>query len=106
MNRFISQNTEGDMSNLVFVDSLDDYYEDETKTPVQHPSSTSSPFKGKTPHECYLLLRQLVRNTKSRIDWEQSVIVDEQSLQVSVRKINPSDSFLSQQADTDPVLTG
>lgn len=83
MTRFISQNTFGGMTNMVFIDSLDSYYEDETTTPVETPSSTSSPFKGKAPHECYLLLRQLVRNTKSPIDWEQIVIVDERSLQVN-----------------------
>lgn len=85
MNRFISLNTYKGPFNMVFIDDLSTYYSAETTTPVQQPSS---PFKGKPPHECYLLLRQLVKDTGSQINWQEFTIIDEQSLQV--RKINQS----------------
>ncbi|KAI5358950.1 hypothetical protein Slin15195_G114010 [Septoria linicola] len=69
------------MFHMVFIDTLDDYYEDETQAPVQASSSASSPFKGKSPHECYLLLRQLVKDTESQVNWQLFVVVDERSLQ-------------------------
>lgn len=83
MNRFIQLNMSGNIFNMTFIDSLEDYYKDETELPVQEPSSTSSPFKGKSPHECYLLLKRLIRETESQIDWQEFVIVDERSLKVS-----------------------
>lgn len=90
MNRFVELNKTGNnMFHMLFVDSLDDYYQGEFETAVGHqpryqtPSSTDSPFKGKTPHECYLLLRQLVKDTESEINWKEFVIIDERSLQVS-----------------------
>lgn len=86
MQRFVELNTSEEMFNMVFVDSIDEYYwgEDGARPPIiEQPSSTESPFKGRSPHECYLLLRRLVKDTESRVNWQEFVIVDEQSLQVS-----------------------
>ncbi|PLN76085.1 hypothetical protein BDW42DRAFT_197386 [Aspergillus taichungensis] len=51
MNRFIEQNDDVDEDewNLVFVDSIDHYYDKPSEAPVGDDSNPNSPFIGKTP---------------------------------------------------------
>lgn len=78
MNRFIESNGEDDFY-FAFVDSLTEQYDEASERPIEWPSSSSSPFKGKTTHECHLLLKQLVEDTGSDIDVEIFAIMDETS---------------------------
>lgn len=80
MNRFIEENdTEENQWNLVFVDSIDDYYDEASEAPVVDKSSLNSPFIGKTPQECHQLLSKLVEDTESEIMTEYFAIMDERS---------------------------
>ena len=79
MDRFINSNDDENFF-FVFVDSLSEYYNEVSESPVEQPSSTSSPFKGKTTHECYLLLQQLCESTESDIDYECFAIMDTRSI--------------------------
>lgn len=65
---------------LVFVDSLDEKYDEESEIGENTPSKPASPFKGKTPEECALLLQQLQRNGAD-IAFEGFVIMDQRSLE-------------------------
>lgn len=73
------------MCHFVFVDSLTQIYTDETEIgdveDEQNRTFTSpdSPFKGKSPEECYQLLRQL-RCNGSDVDYCSFVVMDERSL--------------------------
>ncbi|OQN97870.1 hypothetical protein B0A48_16181 [Cryoendolithus antarcticus] len=67
--------------NVVFVDSITATYTEESEIDECTPSASDSPFKGKSVHECYLLLRRLRQETESDIDPENFAILDEQSLQ-------------------------
>ncbi|KAJ9297300.1 hypothetical protein DTO271G3_4593 [Paecilomyces variotii] len=80
MNRFIEKNAmDEDEWNLVFVDSIDDYYNEASETPIENESSPDSPFIGKTPQECHQLLVKLVEDTESEIITEHFAIMDERS---------------------------
>lgn len=80
MDRFIEENDiNEDQWNLVFVDSIDNYYDEASETPVEDESSPDSPFIGKTPQECYQLLSKLVKDTGSEIMTEYFAIMDERS---------------------------
>ncbi|KAJ6111422.1 hypothetical protein N7523_007483 [Penicillium sp. IBT 18751x] len=80
MNRFIEENSiEKDQWNLVFVDSIDDYYNEASEVPVEDESSPDSPFIGKTPQECHQLLSKLVEDTESEIMTEYFAIMDDRS---------------------------
>lgn len=71
--------------NFVFVDSVSETYMDTTEIGDMEDelnksmTSPDSPFKGKSPEECYQLLRQLRLGT-SDIDHALFVIMDERSL--------------------------
>lgn len=73
------------MCHFVFVDSLTQFYTDETEIGDMEDeqnrtiTSSDSPFKGKSPAECHRLLRQLRRN-ESDVDYCSFVIMDERSL--------------------------
>ena len=73
------------MCHFVFVDSLTQSYTDDTEIgdmeDEQNRTFTSpdSPFKGKSPEECYQLLRQL-RCNGSDVDYCSFVVMDERSL--------------------------
>jgi hypothetical protein len=80
MDRFIEENDiEKDHWNLVFVDSIDDYYDEASEAPVENESNPDSPFIGKTPQECHQLLSKLVEDTESEIMTEYFAIMDERS---------------------------
>ena len=65
---------------LVFVDSLDGKYDQESEIGENIASNPASPFKGKTPEKCALLLQQLRRNGAD-IAFEHFVIMDQRSLE-------------------------
>jgi hypothetical protein len=73
------------MCHFTFVDSLSGIYTEETEPGTMEDelnklcTSPDSPFKGKTPAECWQLLRQL-RLGGSDIDYTSFVIMDERSL--------------------------
>lgn len=73
------------MCHFVFVDSITEVYTDETEIgdmeDEQNRTITSpdSPFKGKSPTECHLLLRRL-RCNDSDVDYCSFVVMDERSL--------------------------
>ncbi|KAJ5273145.1 hypothetical protein N7478_008270 [Penicillium angulare] len=80
MDRFIEKNNiDKDQWNLIFVDSIDDYYDEASEAPVEDESSLNSPFAGKTPQECHQLLSKLVKDTESEIMTEYFAIMDERS---------------------------
>lgn len=82
MDRFIEQKgVDEDYWNLVLVDSIDDYYDEATESPVEEGGSPDSPFIGKTPQECYELLEKLVEDTESEIVTPYFAIMDERSTQ-------------------------
>lgn len=79
--------TESDdlLYSLVFIDNLHhDFGSWPVRTSHSQDSAMSSPFKGKTAQVGHLLLKQLVRNTGSKVNWCSFVIVDERSLVVSI----------------------
>lgn len=67
--------------NIVFVDSLTAAYTEPSELGSNEASSAASPFKGKTTHECYILLQQLRQQSGSDIDYEHFAIMDERSLE-------------------------
>ena len=80
MDHFIEENDiDEDQWNLVFVDSIDDYYDEASEAPVKDESSPDSPFIRKTPQECHQLLSKLVEDTESEIMTEYFAIMDERS---------------------------
>ncbi|RJE26168.1 hypothetical protein PHISCL_01518 [Aspergillus sclerotialis] len=70
---------EEDEWDLVFVDSIDDCYDESTEALVEEGGSPNSPFIGKTPQECYQLLLKLVEDTESEIMTPSFAIIDERS---------------------------
>ncbi|KAJ5814280.1 uncharacterized protein N7503_001030 [Penicillium pulvis] len=81
MDRFIKEdNTDEDHLNLLFVDSVDVYYDEVSEAPVEDESSPDSPFIGKTPQECHQLLSKLVEDTESEIMTEYFAIMDLRSI--------------------------
>ncbi|KAJ5556270.1 hypothetical protein N7494_000185 [Penicillium frequentans] len=80
MDRFIEENDTGeDQWNLVFVDSIDEYYDEASEVPVEDESNPDSPFIGEMPQECHQLLSKLVEETESEIMTEYFAIMDERS---------------------------
>jgi len=60
---------------------------------MERPTSADSPFIGKTPEECFQLLRQLCYQTKSDVDYSLFVVMDEESI--------TDDTVLLVQVDND-----
>ena len=82
MNCFIEQNNiDKDKWDLVFVDSIDNYYNEASEAPIEDESSPNSPFIGKTPQECHQLLLKLLEDTESEIMTDYFAIMDERSKQ-------------------------
>jgi hypothetical protein len=80
MDRFIEANdVDDDEWNVVFVDCVDNYYDERSWAPVEDDSDPDSPFIGKTPQECHQLLMKLRKDTESEIDTNMFVIMDERS---------------------------
>ena len=67
------------MWRIVFVDSVDDYYDEASGVPGQDGSDPNSPFIGKTPQECHELLLKLREDTESEIFTDLFAIMDERS---------------------------
>ena len=77
MNCFIEQNNiDKDKWDLVFVDSIDYYYNEASEAPIEDESSPNSPFIGKTPQECHQLLLKLLKDTESEIMTNYFAIMD------------------------------
>lgn len=79
MSRFIQSNEPEDFY-FVFVDSLTQRYSSPSSAPVQKSSSATSPFLGKSVHECYELLQKLFEDTGSDIDYDCFAVMDERSI--------------------------
>ena len=100
MNRFIEENDVDDSQwNLVFVDSIDDCYNETSEAPVEEESDPNSPFIGKTPEECRRLLCKLQEDTESEIMPDLFVIMDERSTEddtvlLACVDANPEGEFL------------
>jgi hypothetical protein len=70
------------VTNIVFVDSLTTTYTEASEIGENGSTSLSkSPFKNKSAHDCYLLLKRLRENTGSDIDCELFAIMDQRSLE-------------------------
>ncbi|PSK53874.1 GTP-binding protein rho4 [Elsinoe australis] len=65
---------------FVIVDSLTGSYMEEMEPGGDESTSSTSPFKGKSPYECSQLLKQLRRDTGSDIDYNSFIIMDERTL--------------------------
>jgi len=65
---------------LVFVDSIDGYYDEASTLPTEADSNPNSPFIGKSPQECHQLLL-LHEDTESEIITGTFAIMDERSTQ-------------------------
>ncbi|KAG9693758.1 hypothetical protein KCU95_g6221, partial [Aureobasidium melanogenum] len=82
MNRFIEDNDmDEDEWNFVFVDSIDECYDEPSFAPVEGPSNPNSPFIGKSPEECHKLLLKLCEDTESELLHRYFAIMDERSMQ-------------------------
>lgn len=82
MNHFIEQKgVDEDDWNLVFVDSIDDYYDEASEALIEDDSSPDSPFIGQTPQECHQLLLKLLEDTGSEIMTDYFAIMDDRSTQ-------------------------
>ena len=80
MDRLLEESGADEDGSLVFVDCLDNYYDEASEIPVDD-CDPSSPFIGKTPDECYRLLIKLRKDTESEIMIYQFAIMDERSAQ-------------------------
>ena len=80
MERFINSNDSKDFY-FVFVDDLSEEYDSVSESPVTKDSSSTSPFIGKSTHECYLLLQKLFEDTGSDIDYDCFAIMDKRSIE-------------------------
>jgi hypothetical protein len=82
MDRFIVQSgVDEDWWGLVFVDCIDEYYDEASAAPMEMDSDPDSPFIGKTPQECHQLLLKLRDDTESEIIPDHFIIMDERSTQ-------------------------
>lgn len=77
MARYIESIDQDDWE-LVFVDSIDDCYDEELDA---FDSDPNSPFIGKTPEECHQLLLKLCADTQSDLMTSPFAIMDERSSQ-------------------------
>jgi hypothetical protein len=89
VDRFIEENQmykDQTMCHFAFIDSLSEIYTDSTEIGTMEDerkksvTSPDSPFKGKSPVECYRLLRALRLETSSDIDYNSFIVMDERSL--------------------------
>jgi hypothetical protein len=82
MDRFIRENgVDDDDWDMVFVDCLDNYYDEPSMIPTDTDSDPDSPFLHKTPEECFQLLTKLREDTESEITPGIFAIMDERSAQ-------------------------
>ena len=102
MNRFSEADKEksGDYDSygryFVFVDSMHKDYNQEPPEPIEQASSSTSPFIGLTPPECYTLLKELHATTKSNFDLNRFGIMDDRSMEDdTVLIVDPKTEYLS-----------
>jgi hypothetical protein len=71
-----------DDENIVFVDSISRAYTRNDTLGQNTPSSSSptSPFRGRSPQECWSLLKQLCSETESIVHSHIFAVLDEESL--------------------------
>lgn len=79
MDRLLQESGSEQDRSFVFVDCLDNYYDEASEVPTQSECDPESPFIGKTPEECYQLLEKLREDTESEISTYQFAIMDERS---------------------------
>jgi hypothetical protein len=65
--------------NMMLVDAIDKGFSGIATVPTENDSNPDSPFIGESPEECYQLLVKLRKDTKSEVDIERFVIMDERS---------------------------
>lgn len=80
MDRLLEESGADEDESLVFVDCLDNYYDEASEIPVDN-CDQSSAFIGKTPDECYRLLIKLREDTESEMMIYQFAIMDQRSAQ-------------------------
>ena len=69
-------------TNMVFVDSLTFTYSEASEIGESSSATSSdSPFKDKSTHDCYLLLKRLREETGSDVSCELFAIMDQRSLE-------------------------
>jgi len=82
MDRWITDSeSEEDWWAFVFIDCLDEYYDEESAAPMESDSDPNSPSIGKTIQECHQLLLKLREDTESEIIPDFFIIMDERSAQ-------------------------
>jgi len=82
MDRWIIQSEcEEDWWAFVFVDCLDEYYDEESAAPMKTDSDPNSSFIGKTTQECHQSLLKLREDTESEIIPDFFIVMDERSAQ-------------------------
>jgi hypothetical protein len=82
MTGFIEQNdVEKEHWNMVFIDSINTYYDKVSQTPIEHDSNPQSPYIGKTPEECHTILEKLCADSGSELLTYYFAIMDERSTQ-------------------------
>lgn len=82
MDRLTEENSiNDDQSRFVFIDSVDDYYDEPSETPRRDGSDTNSPFIRRLPRECHQMLVKLREDTESEIITDYFAIMDERSTQ-------------------------
>jgi hypothetical protein len=82
MDHFIEENgVDDEVWMLVFVDCLDNYYDEPSMIPTDADSDPDSPFLNKSPEECFKLLHKLREDTESEILTNIFAIMDERSAQ-------------------------
>ena len=110
MNRFIKaeqkSNDDDDTQFFVFVDSMHKDYNEGPGEVIDKASSPDSPFIGKTPEECFALLKELQATTKSNIDLDGFAMMDERSINDDTLLIvNAKDGCASVRAEFAMAIT-
>lgn len=85
--------------NIVFVDSLSKAYTRNDVLGQNTPSSSSPtwPFRGRSPQECWPLLKQLCTETESIVHSHVFAVLDEESLR--------SDTIVLVEMDDDKAIS-
>lgn len=82
METFITANDSEDFY-FVFIDNLEKKHESVSEVPITTPESSAWPFLGKSAQECHELLRKLVEETGSDVDYDCFAMMDARSAEDS-----------------------